>query len=266
MKTDDDARYNTAATGSTPGEAKHAEFRPYHSQGDLGTYRRNLPHWQQKGATYFVTFRQADSIPKAVLAQWQDTKERWFSANGIPLAWERSAPDQFTEACRALPYEQRREFERRQARMLHDELDRCRGSCLLRQSGLREIVANSLHYFDSTRLWLGDFVIMPNHAHALLQPFRGWKLEKLLGSIKQRSSRRIREILRERDDNDARIAALLQLDRFWQPESFDRIVRDGNELNACRRYIALNPRKAHLSDKEFTYYKAQWLGPFNLEI
>jgi hypothetical protein len=28
-------------------------------------YQRHLPHWRQVGATYFVTFRLADSIPQA---------------------------------------------------------------------------------------------------------------------------------------------------------------------------------------------------------
>jgi hypothetical protein len=30
--------------------------------------QNRLPHWQQLGATYFVTWRLADSLPKALLA------------------------------------------------------------------------------------------------------------------------------------------------------------------------------------------------------
>ena len=52
-------------------------FRPFNPEGELRVYVRNLPHWRQPGATYFVTFRQDDSIPQGVLAEWQDVRERW---------------------------------------------------------------------------------------------------------------------------------------------------------------------------------------------
>src|SRR5712692_9846229 len=34
-------------------------------------YRRNLPHFQPAGGTFFVTFRLAGSIPRAVLERWR---------------------------------------------------------------------------------------------------------------------------------------------------------------------------------------------------
>lgn len=34
-------------------------------------YRRNLPHFQPAGGTFFVTFRLAGSIPRAVLERWK---------------------------------------------------------------------------------------------------------------------------------------------------------------------------------------------------
>ena len=41
----------------------------------LDIHERNMPHWQQDGATYFVTFRLADSIPKKRLQQWQQERD-----------------------------------------------------------------------------------------------------------------------------------------------------------------------------------------------
>ena len=38
-------------------------------------YRRNLPHLQPEGATFFVTFRLVDSVPRVVMKQWQEEKE-----------------------------------------------------------------------------------------------------------------------------------------------------------------------------------------------
>ena len=37
-------------------------------------YRRNLPHIQTPGATFFVTFQLAGSIPQHVLTQWRTEK------------------------------------------------------------------------------------------------------------------------------------------------------------------------------------------------
>ncbi|HSG71752.1 MAG TPA: hypothetical protein VLA12_15120, partial [Planctomycetaceae bacterium] len=39
-------------------------FRGMHPDLPVRIYRRHLPHWRQEGATYFLTFRLADSIPQ----------------------------------------------------------------------------------------------------------------------------------------------------------------------------------------------------------
>jgi hypothetical protein len=33
-----------------------------------------LPHWQQDKATYFLTFRLADSVPVSQLDEWREEK------------------------------------------------------------------------------------------------------------------------------------------------------------------------------------------------
>ncbi len=38
-------------------------------------YSRNLPHLRIEGATYFITFRLADSIPKSIMEEWQDERQ-----------------------------------------------------------------------------------------------------------------------------------------------------------------------------------------------
>src|SRR2546427_4561058 len=107
-------------------------FHPFDADGPLRVYVRNLPHWRQPGATYFVTFRQDDSIPAPVLAEWLDTRQRWYRVHGLDPQWEESAPERFAAAYGKIPQAVRRSFERRQARILHEELDRCHGSCVLR--------------------------------------------------------------------------------------------------------------------------------------
>ncbi len=49
-------------------------FNPW---GEIEITKNRLPHWQQKGAVYFVTWRLADSIPKAKLDRHFDEIEAW---------------------------------------------------------------------------------------------------------------------------------------------------------------------------------------------
>lgn len=146
--------------------------------------------------------------------------------------------------------------------MFHDELDRCHGSCLLRYPEPRKILADSLSFFHGDRLWMGDFVIMPNHTHAIITPLAGWELEELLESIKKWTSRRIHQWLCDR--NKAEQPTEIQTDRasFWQQEAYDRIVRDREELLIFRRYIAQNPQKAGLQAADYTCHVAVWLDAF----
>lgn len=161
------------------------KFRPFNPKGEFRLYVRNLPHWRQPGATYFVTFRQDDSIPQAVLAEWQDLRNRWYKANGLDPELKTSDSERFDSAYAAIPLGVRRAFEREQSKMLHDELDRCHGSCVLSEEDPRHQVKDSIAFFHGQRWWTGDFVVMPNHAHSLVVPFDKWKLEDLLGSVKK---------------------------------------------------------------------------------
>ena len=57
-------------------------FQPFNPNGEMRVYVRSLPHWRQPGATYFVAFRQGDSIPERVLAESTACQQ----ANGIEPA------------------------------------------------------------------------------------------------------------------------------------------------------------------------------------
>ncbi|MBT3291278.1 MAG: hypothetical protein HN380_28300, partial [Victivallales bacterium] len=50
--------------------------------------RANLPHWEQEGTTYFVTFRLVDSLPQQKLARWRADREQWLDAHPEPLGDE----------------------------------------------------------------------------------------------------------------------------------------------------------------------------------
>jgi non-canonical purine NTP pyrophosphatase (RdgB/HAM1 family) len=109
----------------------------------------------------------------------------------------------------------------------------------------RAIVLSACLFWHPVRVRIHIAVIMPDHVHLLMTPLPdpagGWySLSKLLHSIKGFSSREV---------NSARGVE----GTFWQPESFDRIVRDHNEFEEKRRYIWLNPVRAGLADRPANY-------------
>ena len=224
---------------------ENPSFQAFDSYAPVRIYRRNLPHWRQDNATYFVTFRLADSIPRQVLLGWQEEDRIWLKANGI--LGDLSIP-RWRSAYESLPEKRKAEFERRHGRRMHIELDRSLGSCILRDEPARREVVNALMHFDGKRVWIGDFVVMPNHVHALLKPLPGMRLEQILASVKGFSSTRLS-------------AAGVKSGRLWQRENYDRVVRDRGELRAWRRYIASNPVKAGIGGGKFAYHRCGWLDP-----
>lgn len=209
-------------------------FKPFNEKEEVRVYYNGfLPHWRQNGCTYFVTFRLADSVPRKVIEEWKYDRDTWLKARGIdPLQIDPgehivklSASEQLT-------------FERHFAGKLFQFLDQGHGGCQLRESAVSKIVFDALLHFHGERVETGDLVVMPNHVHALLTPLPGYQLEEVLHSIKSFTANRINRHLK-------------QSGTLWMEESYDRIVRDGEELVRIQKYIEHNPIRAHLKPDEF---------------
>ena len=222
-------KMSAARTGQRP------VFHTFDEQGELHRSRRNLPHWQQEGATYFVTFRLADAVPASLASQWRYELQNWRRFHPEPL-----------------DEEARKEYRRRFLQVREDWLDQGHGSCLLRESKAAAIVAEALRHFDSQRYHLDAFVVMPNHVHALVQPLPGHSLKEILRSWKSYSARQINKTVGRSGS-------------VWMEESFDRIVRDWTALVKCRDYIARNPEKAHLRTGTFVLSFEEKLQNTDLE-
>jgi valyl-tRNA synthetase len=176
--------------------------------------RRNLPHWQQVGKTYFVTFRLADSIPASKLSALESERESWLRHN--PEPWNDT---------------QRRKYYERFSAKLDEWLDAGSGSCVLRDERAAEIVADALFHFDGERYDLGAWVVMPNHVHVVVAPREGYRLSEILHSWKSFTAHEINKLLN-------RSAPL------WQHESYDHIIRNEQALFKIEEYIDRNPEKA----------------------
>ena len=222
--------------GVSPAEANKASrnneprFHPMNRDGEIGKTRRNLPHWEQKDAAYFVTFRLADAVPENILRRWKDELEAWRKFH--PEPWNSDTK-----------YEYQKRFQDSREHWL----DQGHGECILKNSDAAEIVVDALRHFDCDRYLLDAFVVMPNHVHVLFQPAKGHALADILHSWKSFSAKAINHQLE-------------RTGRVWQDESYDRIVRDWNELVRYRDYIARNPENAKLRKGEFVLHADGILG------
>ncbi|MFQ5421822.1 MAG: transposase [Anaerolineae bacterium] len=189
-------------------------------------YRRFLPHIQPPGATLFLTYRLAGTIPKHVheqiIAEQEQTAKLLAQIENV------------SERARQKYREQKRAFGR------YDQvLDKGQhGPAWLKEPQIAQLVADSLDYWDGRRYDLDSFIIMSNHVHVVFTPLVSesgvyYALATIMHSLKRYTARKANEVLGRNG-------------RFWQPESYDHVVRDETELNRIRLYVLNNPVKAGL--------------------
>src|SRR5205823_4882774 len=196
-------------------------FNPY---AEIRHTENRLPHWQQEGAVYFITFRLADAVPIRLRNEWQNERDAWLGVHSEP--WSK---------------EIQLEYHQRFSAAIERWLDAGRGSCLLRRPDYAQIVGETLRHFEGERLVMISFVVMPNHIHALFVQNPEWPLEKLIHSWKRFTTRQINKLVGRSGS-------------FWQRDYFDRLVRDEKHFANCVRYIRRNPEKANLAAEEFVLW------------
>jgi type I restriction enzyme R subunit len=202
--------------------------------GELFIFEHRRPHWAQAGAVVFITFRTYDSIPREVIDRWDREKQEWLRVRG------RGGRAHWSAIVAKLSDKDRAEFHNTFNRQRESFLDSCHGRCLLKRPELGGIVAEALLHFDGQRYRMGDFVVMPNHVHALVALPTAEALKAQCDSWLHYTAFRINQTLAEKG-------------RFWQKECFDHLVRSPKQYEYLRRYIADNPQKANLKPGEFHY-------------
>ena len=191
-----------------------------------GSYRRNLPHIQPKGAILFVTFRLTGSLPKSLTAQWREER-KWLAHV------EKTNPDYFTRV--------KRDFERSWFAKFEAVLDGgSSGPLWLKEERVADEVADSLHLLDGSIYRLEAFSIMPNHVHVVFKPLptKAHDDEATYPSLSS--------IMQSLKGNTA-LACNRLLNRagaFWAHESYDHYVRDHDEWLRIIAYVLKNPVKA----------------------
>jgi REP element-mobilizing transposase RayT len=123
-----------------------------------GWYSRGyLPHFDSPETVQFVTFRLADSLPKAVVQA---------------LA---TLPDNLAQT--------------------DERLDAGWGDCWLARSEIAELVEGALLHFDKDRYRLLAWCIMPNHVHAVVEPTDRNALDRIVHSWKSFTATSANQVL-----------------------------------------------------------------------
>jgi putative transposase len=175
-----------------------------------------------------ITFRLADSLPAPMLADIRGQLGILQKKGGL------------TGVDRTKWLRQR----------LEDTLDKGYGSCLLREERFAALVETALLFFDGQRYCLSAWVVMPNHVHVMIGTLDGFPLGRILHSWKSYTAHEINK-------------AMGKNGRVWQPEYFDRVIRDEGHYADALDYIHNNPVKAGLvkDAREWRYSSARrYLG------
>ena len=168
-------------------------FRGWRSRG-------YLPHFDAPGIRQMITYRLHDAMPASRRHEW--------------------------ESLLAL------EDERQKRIKIENYLDSGCGECYLRQPEIAKLVQKNLLHFDGERYRLLAWVVMPNHAHVLIEIMQT-PLAEILHGWKSYTAKAANRLLRRSGD-------------FWQSEYFDRYIRDEEHLRKVVHYIENNPVKAGL--------------------
>jgi REP element-mobilizing transposase RayT len=192
--------------------------------------RGRLPHWEKDNATYFVTFRLADSLPRSVLDRIASER-----ASVLQLARQQS---------RELTPSEQQHLKRLSSVRIEQYLDSEAGSCSLRVAQIATMVAETLLLFDEKKYRFFAWCVMPNHVHAVVRVFPTHQLAEVLHSWKSYTAKEANRILKTHGT-------------FWQREYYDHLLRDEAEFERAVRYVVENPVKAGLKDWEWLWVRGQ---------
>ncbi len=192
-------------------------------------YRRRLPHYQPPGATFFITFRLAGSLPQEVIQQ---------------LVAEARRIDE--QLARILDVQERERQAYREQRRMFGKWDKLldtstTGPHWLKQADIAAQLADSLHQRDQRVYDLHAFCIMPNHAHVICHP-----LLKSDGAYHALSSM-LHSLKRYTAEEGNRLLGRTGI--FWQHENYDHAVRNEAEWRRIIRYVVGNPVAAGLVER-----------------
>ena len=211
-------------------------------------YRGNLPHFQQPGQDYFVTWILKDSVPKKAVEVYSKRMEQL--KNEIDILKRNNADTNAIENAKKDYYIIRKKYIAKVDEILDAKTDNIVD---LSKSENLNIIYETLTFWEGKRIGNYCFCVMPNHVHWVLRVFekdtkeKPVYLEEIMHSVKLFTSRQI-NIFENRKGT------------LWNKESFDTTIRDRIHLYRAIEYTLNNPIKANLVKN-----REDWKGNFDFE-
>jgi len=206
-------------------------------------YRHALPHFQQPGQSYFVTWCLKDAIPPKAF-DYYTIKLHNLQTEIQHL--KKNKADDSTINLINMDYNLTR---KKYFKTVNDLLDLQKKSCVnLSNDSNMDILIRALNFWDHTRIENYAYTIMSNHVHWVFKVYEKDEkdqpvyLQDILQSVKRFSATEINK-------NEGLKGSL------WQKESYDTTIRDDLHLYQAIKYTLENPVKAGL----VTDWK-QWRG------
>lgn len=193
-------------------------------------YKRNLPHYQPPGYTFFVTFRLNGSLPVEIIKRLKEEREKELKViagyDNIKVRKEKY-----------------RNYQSKYFGRFDKLLDGSTfGPKWLREEKVAQVVKEAIHFRDEKKYELIAYTIMPNHVHIVFTPIVGrtgcstYIVTDILKSLKWYTALKCNRLLNRSGT-------------FWQHESYDHVVRDEKELRRIVEYVLNNPVKAGFCEK-----------------
>ena len=210
-------------------------------------HRHYLPHFQQPGKAYFVTWCLKDAVPPKALLSYT-IKMELLSSQIRELASAGLSPSE-VEKLEIEYYDVRRKY----LKAYDDLLDAERNpSVNLSKPENTEIIMGSLNFWEGRKMNNCAFTVMCNHVHWVFETYEKDKkgnpvyLQDLLQSVKGYSAFQINK-LENRKGN------------LWQKESFDTTIRNEKHLYNAIKYTLNNPVAAGLVP-DWKLWPGTWCG------
>jgi len=233
-------------------------------------YRNRLPHFQQPGQAYFVTFCLKDSVPAKALAQYSQQLNQLRNeisrlkistpgtGYGTGGTGDLPSPNHYAienraSHNRASLLKEYYILRKKYIKAYDDLLDAQKSPSInLSKLANREILIQTLQFWEGKKIKNIAFTIMPNHVHWVLELMKTDMegkpvyLQDIIQSVKRQSSRQINLA-------EGRSGSL------WHKESFDTTIRDERHLYNAIRYTLNNLVNAGLAT-DWKNWEGTWIG------
>jgi len=210
-------------------------------------YKHMLPHFQQPGQAYFVTWSLIDAIPPKALEDY--TQQLKQISSNIELAKKGKESEEAMAILKMNYAVLRRKYMKAYDDLLHLQT---KFIVDLYKKQNTDIVMESLHFWEGKRLENYAICVMSNHVHWVFRLYERNELDEpvylqdILHSVKRFSANKINKLEGLKGS-------------LWQKESYDTTIRDDKHLIRATEYTINNPVEAKLV-KHWTDWKGTFLA------